>query len=262
MRILLTNDDGIEAAGLHALYRAVADMGEVCVAAPLRVQSATSHAITLHRYMDVTPYGCKLFEGLAVDGRPADCVKLAVAELLPERPDLVLSGINHGANVGVNVHYSGTVGAAREGAFLGLPSIALSLHIGDWDHDHWDRAAGHARRAIDAALANGIGPGTLVNINVPILDGGAEPKGMRAVPLNTSAMNDRYHTDPPETTGPERTASMRYRARDSMAFSDRGKGTDVDTLFDKYITLTPLHFEQTDTAAVERLAQCLNTHHG
>jgi len=259
MRILLTNDDGIEAAGLHALYRAVADLGEVQVVAPLKVQSATSHAITLHRFMDVTPYSCDLFEGLAVDGRPADCVKLAVAELLPTRPDLLLSGINHGANVGVNVHYSGTVGAAREGAFMGLPSIALSLHIGDWDHDHWGRAAMHARRAIDAVLAGGIAQGTLVNINVPVLDGGAEPKGMRAVPLNTSAMNDRYDTEPPADAGFEHTAPMRYRARDSMAFTDRGTGTDVDSLFDKYITLTPLHYEQTDTDAVARLGASLTS---
>ncbi|MFI4861989.1 MAG: 5'/3'-nucleotidase SurE [Phycisphaerales bacterium JB063] len=251
MRILLTNDDGIEAAGLHALYRAVAGLGEIHVVAPAKVQSATSHAITLHKPMAVTPYACELFEGFAVHGRPADCVKLAVAELLPGPVDLVLSGINHGANVGVNVHYSGTVGAAREGAFLGLPAIALSLHIGDWDHDHWARAAKHARDAIDVVLAQGVPPATLVNVNVPILDGGKVPKGMRAVPLNTSAMHDRYTI----TVGPD--GEKRYQAQDSMSFSDRGEGTDVDTLFAGYTTLTPLHFEQTDHVAVERLSSRL-----
>ncbi len=255
MRILLTNDDGIDAAGLHALYSAVADLGEVHVVAPSRVQSATSHAITLHRYIEVTPYRSDLFEGYAVDGRPADCVKLAAAELVPGPIDLVLSGINHGANVGVNVHYSGTVGAAREGAFLGLPAIAVSLHIGDWQHDHWPRAARHARRAIDAALTGGIAEGVLVNINVPILDDGAEPKGMRAVPLNTAAMHDRFDRDPEPTDTPD---VVRYKARDSMSFSDPGSGTDVDTLYDRYITLTPLHFEQTDHAALSRLSSRLD----
>jgi len=251
MRILLTNDDGIQAAGLHALYRAVADLGEVHVVAPATVQSATSHAITLHKFMAVTPYTCDLFTGHAVAGHPADCVKLAVTQLHDKPFDLVLSGINHGANVGVNVHYSGTVGAAREGAFLGIPSIALSLHIGDWGHDHWDRAALHARTAIDTVLTAGIDPGVLVNINVPILDGGAEPIGTRAVPLNINAMHDRYDTEQGDD------GVVKYKAQDSMSFSDRGKGTDVDTLFEKYITLTPLHFEQTDSDALARLASTL-----
>lgn len=251
MRILLTNDDGIEAAGLHALFGALRDLGEVCVVAPAKVQSATSHAITLHRGVVVEPFACGLFTGHAVHGRPADCVKLAVAELLPGPADLVLSGVNHGANVGVNVHYSGTVGAAREAAFQGLPAIALSLHIGDWSHDHWARAAGHARRAIDAALACGIPAQTLVNINLPILDDGKEPKGMRAVPLNVAAMRDRFET----STDAE--GRICYRAQDSMAFTDRGTGTDVDTLFAGYTTLTPLHFEQTDHAALKRLADVI-----
>lgn len=247
MRILLTNDDGIEAAGLLALYDVVADLGEVHVVAPARVQSATSHAITLHKSMAVRPYACERFNGFAVGGRPADCVKLAAAQLVPGPIDLVLSGINHGANVGVNVHYSGTVGAAREGAFMGIPAIALSLHLGDFDHGHWPRAASHARAAIDRVLAVGIDPGTLYNVNVPILDGGAEPKGLLGVPLNASRMLDRYE----QTTGDD--GNPCYRAKDSMAFSDRGNGTDVDKLYEKYVTITPLHFEQTDAEALARL---------
>ena len=166
MKILLTNDDGIEAAGLHATYDAIESIGEVHVVAPSRVQSATSHAITLHRPMLVTPYECRKFKGFAVDGRPADCVKLALAELVGP-VDLVVSGINHGANVGINVHYSGTVGAAREAAFQGIAAIALSLHLGDKTQDHYARAANHARKAIDAVLEVGIDPGVLVNVNVP-----------------------------------------------------------------------------------------------
>lgn len=246
MKILLANDDGIEAAGLHAVYDVIADMGEVHVVAPLKVQSATSHAITLHRPMSVTAYACERFTGHAVDGRPADCVKLAVTHLVGP-VDLVISGMNHGANVGVNVHYSGTVGAAREAAFQGIPAIALSLHLGDRTQNHWPRAAAHARRAIDAVLKAGIDPGVLVNINVPILDDGAEPVGMKAVPLNGSPMNDRFDLVKDDD------GKVHYQAKDSMSFSDRGTGTDVDTLYARYITLTPLHFEQTDTQALARL---------
>lgn len=246
MKILLTNDDGIEAAGLHATYRAIADLGEIHVVAPSRVQSATGHAITLHRSISVDEYKCDLFEGYAVDGRPADCVKLAIRHLIGE-VDLVVSGTNHGANIGVNVHYSGTVGAAREAAFKGFPAIALSLHLGNFDHDHWPRAAKHARRALDAILEAGLNAGEMVNVNVPILDGGAEPVGMRVVPLNMSPMNDQFEVVK------EPDGRIHFDAKGSMAFTDRGDGTDVDSLFARFITLTPLHYEQTDEAALQRL---------
>lgn len=251
MKILLTNDDGIHAAGLHATYQAIRDLGEIHVVAPAKVQSATSHAITLHRPIAVTRYQCEAFEGFAVDGRPADCVKLALAELVGP-VDLVISGINHGANVGINVHYSGTVGAAREAAFQGTPAIALSLHLGDKTQDHYVRAARHARRAIDAVLKSGIDKGVLVNINVPILDDQAEPIGLKAVALNTSPMHDRFEKTV-DTDGGEI-----YQARDAMAFTDRGVETDVDSLYAKYVTITPLHYEQTDTAALSRLQAALD----
>jgi len=250
MKILLTNDDGIEAAGLHATYDAIKDLGEVYVVAPARVQSATSHAITLHRPITVTPYVCETFNGFAVDGRPADCVKLALEELVGP-VQLVISGINHGANVGINVHYSGTVGAAREAAFQGVSAIALSLHLGDKTQDHYVRAAGHARAAIDVALKAGIDEGVLININVPILDEGAEPLGIKAVPLNVSPMRDRF------TKESDAGGKTTYMPHDAMAFTDRGEGTDVDTLYAKYITVTPLHYEQTDAQALSRLQSSL-----
>ena len=176
MRILLTNDDGIDAPGLAALHRAVADLGEVHVVAPARVQSATSHAVTFHRPIAVRN-GASAWRSMA--GR-RDCVKLglhAMQDRWSGPIDLVISGMNAGANVGINVLYSGTVGAAREASFAGVPAIAVSLHVGDWDHDHWDRAAAHARTAIDALLEAGFDGGTVMNVNVPILDGGREPKG-------------------------------------------------------------------------------------
>src|SRR5690242_17161980 len=128
MRILLTNDDGIMAPGIVAMYRHLVQLGDVTVIAPETVQSATGHGITLTAPLLTSKVMIENgFTGTAVDGRPADCVKLAIAQLLPEPPDLVVSGMNHGTNVGINVIYSGTVAAAIEAAFLGLPSVAVSL---------------------------------------------------------------------------------------------------------------------------------------
>ena len=128
--ILLTNDDGIRAPGLVAMYRALAGLGEIHVVAPETVQSATGHGITLSAPLLTQRVTVEdAFTGTSVDGRPADCVKLAVAKLLPRPPDLVVSGMNSGANVGINVIYSGTVAAAIEAAFLGLPAIAVSLYL-------------------------------------------------------------------------------------------------------------------------------------
>ena len=130
MLILLTNDDGISAPGLVALYRELLELGEVEVVAPATVQSATGHGITLSTPLLTTRMNVEnAFTGIAVEGRPADCVKLAVSQIVKRAPDLVVSGMNSGANVGINVIYSGTVAAAIEAAFLGLPSMAVSLHL-------------------------------------------------------------------------------------------------------------------------------------
>ncbi len=128
--ILLTNDDGIRAPGILAMYRELTKLGEVHVVAPETVQSATGHGITLDTPLLTQRVTIENgFTGVAIGGRPADCVKVAVSQILPRRPDLVVSGMNSGANVGINVLYSGTVAAAIEAAFLGLPSIAVSLHL-------------------------------------------------------------------------------------------------------------------------------------
>ena len=130
MLILLTNDDGIRAPGILAMWRELKTLGEVHVIAPETVQSATGHGITISTPLITNRVKIDNgFEGIAVDGRPADCVKLAMNRLLPRKPDLVVSGMNEGANVGINVIYSGTVAAAIEAAFLGCPSIAVSLHL-------------------------------------------------------------------------------------------------------------------------------------
>src|SRR5436309_7945760 len=142
MLILLTNDDGIHAPGLLALYRQLIHIGEVHVVAPETVQSASGHGITISTPLLTNRVHVQdMFDGIAVDGRPADCVKLAVDQLLPRRPDLLVSGMNSGVNVGINVIYSGTVAAAIEGAFLGVPSIAVSLMLKNEITPDYDRAS-------------------------------------------------------------------------------------------------------------------------
>ena len=140
MQILLTNDDGIYAPGLAAMERALARLGDVCVVAPAVEQSGVGHSITfLSPLMAKEVFDGERRRGWAVEGSPADCVKLAIAEFCPRRPDLVVSGINGGLNLGINVLYSGTVAAAIEGAFFGITSIAVSLEYDE--HADFDRAA-------------------------------------------------------------------------------------------------------------------------
>src|SRR3954464_8267128 len=178
MLILLTNDDGIRAPGLVALYRELVKLGEVQVVAPETVQSATGHGITIDAPLltdRVTVEGA--FTGVAVDGRPADCVKLAVLKILPRMPDLVVSGMNSGANVGINVLYSGTVAAAIEAAFLGLPSIAVSLMLKNDIETDYARGAKLAIRTIRQVLDAGVKGGQMISINLPALKADENPTG-------------------------------------------------------------------------------------
>ena len=247
MRILLTNDDGIDAPGIQAMKQALASLGEVIMIAPETVQSATSHAVTFHRPIRVVERA----GGLAVSGRPADCVKLGLHQLIDGPVDLVVSGMNCGANVGINVLYSGTVGAAREATFSGVPGIAVSLHIDDWEHDHWQRAAKHARRAIDAVLAGPLDGKTVINVNVPVLDGGAEPAGMKVAPASLSRMKVRYET------ALDADGHSTYRIGSTMNFAEREAGSDVEALYQRFITITPLHFDTTCPASLPRWRELL-----
>jgi len=159
MRILLSNDDGIRAPGIVALHREIVKLGEVNVIAPLTVQSATSHGVTFNEPLMVRNVTVRdAYKGIAVEGRPADCVKLAITSLWRQRfggkPDLVISGMNAGMNAGIHIIYSGTVGAAIEGAFLGLPAIAVSLHFTNYESIRWEIAAARARKAIEKILSS------------------------------------------------------------------------------------------------------------
>ena len=184
--------------------------------------------------------------GIAVDGRPADCVKLAINQLLPRRPDLVVSGINSGANVGINVIYSGTVAAALEAGFLGLPAVALSLLM-DKDLPDYDLAAKLSLETIRSLLKAGLNGGDVISVNLPNLRGAQRPAGTRVVRQCTAGWNDEYdrRTDPRGRTYYWNSAIFKLDPREA--------DTDVAALRDKYITVTPLQYDLTRHDQMARL---------
>ena len=240
MLILLTNDDGIRAPGLLAMYRELTSLGEVHVVAPETVQSATGHGITLSTPLLTQKVTVEeTFTGVAVDGRPADCVKLAVARLLPRRPDLVISGINSGANVGINVIYSGTVAAAIEAAFLGLPSIALSLYLRNEIPLDYARTASFAMKVVRQIVDAGLKGGQVVSVNLPPLRKDQSPTGVKVVRQCTNAWTDDYE----ERTDPRGRPYFWNSTVFNLSTTDQD--TDVAALRDGYVTVTPLQFDLT-----------------
>src|SRR5579884_2828697 len=187
MRILLTNDDGIYAPGLRALRMELRKLGEVLVVAPATEQSAVGHSVTLTTPLIVQEVldEHKRKIGWAVEGRPADCVKLALRELLPEPPDVLISGLNAGSNAGINVLYSGTVAAAIEGAFFKVTSIACSQEYTKLKPLAFPRGAELARRVIEQIVARRPPTGSLFNVNVPALERGPV-RGIRVLPQNVA----------------------------------------------------------------------------
>jgi len=247
MRILLTNDDGIEAPGIAALHDALAGLGEIMVVAPLTVQSASGHGITFHAPLMTRTVRTPSFTGTAVDGRPADCVKVALRAIWPERfgagsrPDVVISGMNSGANVGVNVIYSGTVAAAVESAFLGVPAIAVSLHLGRGEAN-FARGAWIARQAIDRILEHPLDAHRVMNVNVPRTESADAPMpSIRVVPMNTAAGADGYE----RRTSPG-GAAYYWPCGNGMEFVHTAEGSDVEALVGRAVTITPLFHDLTD----------------
>ena len=171
-RILVTNDDGVRSAGIRELARAVARLGEVTIVAPHQEASAIGHALTLRRPLRVEQLEPNIFE---VDGTPTDCVNVAIARILTSPPDIILSGINKGYNLGDDVTYSGTVAGALEGALLGIPSIAVSLERTSAGYDFRPAAAGAAHIVERLLTANALPSRTFLNLNVPT----GKPKGIR-----------------------------------------------------------------------------------
>ncbi|MFH1420307.1 MAG: 5'/3'-nucleotidase SurE [Planctomycetota bacterium] len=240
MRILLTNDDGIFAPGLLAMHKTLATFADVDVVAPASVQSGGSHAITIRNPVLWNPVNVNdHFQGTAVEGTPADCVKLAIHALLDRKPDLVVSGINAGLNTGVHVIYSGTVAAAIEAGILDCPAVAVSLAIyRDMD---FDRAAALTKRIIDPLLEHGLQPGQVVNISIPEFKPGW-PKGVRIAPQSTRPMIEEL-----EKRSDPNGREYYWLSGDYTALNDK-TDTDRMALHEGYVCVTPLQFNLTDTA--------------
>ncbi|MHC4106596.1 MAG: 5'/3'-nucleotidase SurE [Planctomycetota bacterium] len=254
MRILLTNDDGIEAPGICALYDALDGLGEILPVAPRSVQSAASHGITFSEpLMTETVNVNERMTGTAVEGRPADCVKLALRAIWPQRygagskPDLTISGMNVGANVGINILYSGTVGAAVESAFLGVPALAVSLHYGDRARIRFPRAAEIARMVIDRVLEHELDAHSVININIPRTesDDAAMPP-VRVVEMNAAAGTDAYERRESPTGG-----VYYWAVGDGMGFTHTAPESDVEALLERSVTVTPLSYVLTDHARLQ-----------
>src|SRR5215472_2235688 len=234
--VVLTNDDGIHAAGLAALETALAELGDVYVIAPEREQSACGHALTLHRPLRPLRLGERRY---SVNGTPSDCVNLSVLGFLPETPVLVVSGINHGANLGDDVTYSGTVSAAMEGTILGVPSIAVSLV----DGGDFDVAGRVARLVAMRVLVGGLPGNTLLNVNVPA----QPPRGIRMTRLGHRVYKEKIveQADP--------RGRSHYWLGGGEARWDDLEGTDMGAVHDGYVSLTPLHLDLTNHRAMVQL---------
>jgi 5'-nucleotidase len=250
MRILLTNDDGIYAPGLLALREELLKLGDVTVVAPATEQSAAGHSVTLLVPLLVQEVfdEAKSFIGWAVEGRPADCVKLALLELLPEPPDLLVSGLNAGSNAGINVLYSGTVAAAIEGAFFRQVGIACSLAYTKAKPLDFKTGAAHARRVIEQILETKPAGGSLFNVNIPSLENGPA-KGVRAVPQNVAPYVEEFvrRVDP-------RGRTYFWMGTD-FGCPDPHPDTDETMLREGYITVTPLQFDLTHHELLKKLQQ-------
>ena len=242
MQILLTNDDGIFAPGLAAIHKQLVKIGTVTVVAPADSRSGTSHSVTFS-----SPLVCNkvdingLFTGFSVQGSPADCVKLACMQLQQAPVDLVVAGINSGANVGINVFYSGTVAAAMEAAFLKIPSVAVSLAAEE--KMDFETAAEYAVSVIKKIIP--IEPGRVININIPWLSQG-RPKGVKAVPQSTEGFHEQYvrkQNEQGQTVFQLAGGPHKHQPHPA----------DTTLLAEGYITITALNPDMTNRRETKRL---------
>lgn len=251
MRILLTNDDGISAPGIVALYKELSKFADVSVVAPDSVQSACGHGITIREPLTVQHTEIEgTFKGWAVSGKPADCVKLALSKLLDHPPDLIVSGINDGANVGINVLYSGTVAAASEGAIQGIPSIAISqlwATDGDTIFAEAARLSGLIVERFGKSVMTGNHPCMLLNVNFPNVTD-ERPLGIRVASQATHRTDEEYKRSTGKNGQPEFSLHG--------WFKDHGPPEhDLRAMVDGYVVLTPLQFDMTDHAKMKSIAE-------
>lgn len=248
MLILISNDDGVRSPGLLAMRQELAQLGDVVVVAPERNWSAGSHSRTLWAPLRVTPTSlADGSEAMACDGTPADCVALAVLGLLPKRPDLIVSGINLGPNLGHDVLYSGTVAAAMEGLIMGIPSIAVSL-VDGYKPDADMRAAAFWTRQIAArACAEQLPADVLLNVNVPA----GPPEAI--VGAKVTKLGHRVYSDELIVRHDPRGRPY-YWVGGAEPSGEGAEGTDLGAIAEGFVSVTPLHFDLTSTQWIERLS--------
>ena len=242
MQILLTNDDGIFAPGLAAIYKELVKIGDVMVVAPALSRSGASHSVTFHQPLVCNKVDInRRFTGFSVQGSPADCVKLAVMQLCEKPIDLLVAGINNGANAGINVYYSGTVAAAMEGAFLKIPAVAMSLAAEE--QMDFESAAEYCTKILKKLMP--VKSGEVININIPQLSKG-EPKGIRVVPQSSKGF-DEYYIPQKNEQGQTvfQLAGGPHRADDTP--------TDTTSLVEGFITITALAPDMTNHEKTRRL---------
>jgi 5'-nucleotidase len=257
MKVLLTNDDGIQATGLNAMRQALLEVPgvELAVIAPDSNRSATARSITTRKplWVDEIEFGDGT-TGFATDGTPVDCVRFAALGLVEFEPELIVSGINHGANLGDDITYSGTVAAALEGIVLGIPAIAVSqqAHVGrvdswtgrDWQREDFEQAAAFAARMVEELEHVPMPEATLLNVNCPA----GEVAGARACKLGKRIYRDNLEL------AEEHEGRRRYHIYGEEPGYQREEGTDFAAVAEGYIAVTPLHFDLTDQAGMEQLA--------
>ncbi|MET7030471.1 5'/3'-nucleotidase SurE [Sediminicola luteus] len=247
--ILVTNDDGITAPGLRALVRYMKEIGDVVVVAPDSPQSGMGHAITL----DNTLYSKKVTidtenggtEEYSCSGTPADCVKLALQELLDRKPDICVSGINHGSNSSINVIYSGTMSAAIEAGIEGIPAIGFSLCDFSWDAN-FEKAGDAIKRIVREALDKGMPQGVVLNVNIPKLEG-KEYRGIKVSRQARANWKEKFD---------KRISPMGkeyYWLTGEFELLDKGEDTDEWALANDYISLVPTQFDLTAHHAIQNI---------
>lgn len=236
--ILVSNDDGIDAPGIYALVQELNKIGTVTVVAPDEQRSAVGHAITMNYPLRVRKFHKnREFFGYAVEGTPADSVKIAIRTVMHEPPDLLVSGINHGSNTAINIIYSGTVSAATEGTIMGIPSIAISLTT--YDKPDFRFAAKFSRKLAEFILKRGLPKDTLLNVNIPPIKE-KDIQGVRITRQGKSRWDDTFDVrrDP--------NNKEYYWLTGKMDVLDTSPETDLIAIFQKFISITPIHFDLTD----------------
>ena len=244
-KILVTNDDGIHSAGIYALYQAMTNIGEAYVVAPDSEQSAVGHAITISDPLRVKEFEKNgKFFGWAVNGTPADCVKLAIKALLGFEPDLVVSGINQGSNTATNVIYSGAVSAATEGTIMGIPSVAFSLTT--FQRCDLSPAAEVAQTIAQMVLKNGLPEGTLLNVNIPPLSRD-EIRGIKVTRQGKARYEETFEkrVDPMNRTY--------YWMGGTKVILDTEEDIDDVAITNNYVSVTPLQYDLTDYRVLPEL---------